>query len=61
MISVALKARTRKSCSVVRIIRYVRCRLMGSAERWFWLARIIKGRSQQVRTNKGEDRGSVPM
>lgn len=28
---------------------------------WFWLARIISGSSQQVRTNRGVDRGSVPI
>lgn len=26
---------------------------------WFWLARSIRGRSQQVNTNKGVDKGSV--
>lgn len=28
---------------------------------WFWLARIIKGRSQQVRTRRGVERGSVAI
>jgi len=28
---------------------------------WFWLARIISGRSQQERTSRGVDRGSVAM
>lgn len=38
---------------------YIRCRLCGSGIRWFWLARIIRGRSQQVSTNRGVDRPSV--
>lgn len=28
---------------------------------WFWLARIISGRSQQDRTRRGLDKGSVPI
>jgi len=28
---------------------------------WFWLARIIRGRSQQLRTRRGVDKGSVAM
>ena len=28
---------------------------------WFWLARIIKGRSQQERTRRGADKGSVAI
>ena len=28
---------------------------------WFWLARIIRGRSQQERMRRGVDRGSVAM
>lgn len=26
---------------------------------WFWLAKIIRGRSQHVNTNRGVERGSV--
>ena len=40
---------------------YIRCRPAGSEEVWFWLARIIRGRSQQVRANSGVERGSVAM
>ena len=36
-----------------------RWRFKGSGERWFWLARIIRGSSQQVNTSRGVDRGSV--
>lgn len=28
---------------------------------WFWLARIIKGSSQQVNTSRGVERGSVAI
>lgn len=40
---------------------YIRCRLTGSAEVWFWLARIISGRSQHVSTRRGVERGSVAI
>jgi len=42
-------------------VMYIRWRFSGSGEMWFWLARIIRGRSQQVRTNKGVERESVAM
>lgn len=48
----------RKAWREVRRVIYIRCREMGSVEVWFWLARIIRGRSQQVRTSRGVDRGS---
>lgn len=38
---------------------YRRCRLIGSGLIWFWLAKIINGRSQHVNTRSGVDRGSV--
>ena len=40
---------------------YVRCRPAGSEEMWFWLARIINGKSQQVRIRRGVERGSVAI
>lgn len=40
---------------------YIRWRLIGSVAVWFWLARIIRGRSQHVRTSRGVDRGSVAI
>lgn len=61
MISVALKAIMRKICRDVRRVIYIRCRFKGSFAVWFWLARIIRGSSQQVRTRRGVDRGSVAM
>lgn len=36
----------------------VRWRFIGSSIRWFWLARIIRGSSQQVRTRRGVEIGS---
>lgn len=40
---------------------YIRWRLTGSEVVWFWLARIIKGSSQHVRTSRGVDSGSVAI
>lgn len=51
----------RKIWRDVSSVIYIRCRLMGSGEMWFWLARIISGRSQQVRTRRGVESGSVAM
>lgn len=38
---------------------YDRWRLIGSEDMWFWLAKIIRGSSQQDNTKRGVDRGSV--
>lgn len=57
----ALKAIIRKICRDVRRVMYIRWRLIGSEAVWFWLARIIRGSSQQVRTRRGVERGSVAM
>ena len=51
----------RKICRDVRRVIYIRGRLIGSRAVWFWLAKIIRGRSQQVRTSRGVDRRSVAM
>lgn len=59
IISVAEKARIRKNCKEVRRVMYIRCRLIGSWDVWFWLAKIIRGRSQHERIKRGVDRGSV--
>ncbi len=59
MISVAPNAIIRNICSEARSVIYKRCRLIGSGLMWFWLARIISGRSQHVRTKRGVDSGSV--
>jgi len=60
-ISVALKAKIRKNWSDVSREIYVRWRFNGSRAMWLWLARIINGRSQQDRTSKGVDKGSVAI
>lgn len=57
----APNARIRKAWREIRRQMNVRWREMGSVRVWFWLARIIKGRSQQARTSKGADRGSIAM
>jgi len=61
MISVAPNAMIRKSWREVNSVMYIRWRFSGSGVMWFWLARIISGRSQQVRTRSGVERGSVAM
>jgi len=60
-ISVAPKARIRKNWREVRREMYVRCRLSGSWAMWFWLARVISGRSQQERIRRGVDKGSAAI
>lgn len=59
MISVELNARVNKICNEINKIIKDRCRTSGSAIMWFWLAKIIRGRSQQDNTRSGVDRGSV--
>lgn len=61
MTSVALKAKIRKNCKDTRREMKTRWRLLGSWAVWFWLARIIRGRSQQVSTKRGVERGSVAI
>lgn len=38
---------------------YSRWRFSGSGAIWFWLAKIIRGRSQQDKTRRGVERASV--
>lgn len=59
--SVAPKARMRKNWREVSREMYVRWRLIGSCAIWFWLARVIKGRSQHERMRRGVDSESVAM
>ena len=61
MTSVAPKAIIRKICRDVKRVMYIRWRLMGSRDVWFWLAKIISGRSQQVRTRRGVERESTAI
>lgn len=58
MTSVAENARMRKNWREMRRVMYIRCREGGSDTVWFWLARIIRGSNQQVKTVSGADRGS---
>lgn len=44
-----------RGCTVTSVAVKIRFRAEGSCCRWFWLARIISGRSQQVRVSSGED------
>lgn len=38
-----------------------RLRLMGSCSKWFWLAMIMRGRSQHERTSRGEEIWSMDV
>lgn len=42
-------------CNIVKVIRKVRFRFRGSVFKWFWLARIISGSSQQERIMSGAE------
>lgn len=61
IISVALNAKMRKNWREVRSEMYIRWRFRGSRDMWFWLARIISGSNQQVRTSRGVERVSVAI
>lgn len=61
IISVAPNARIKNVWREARREMYIRWREIGSGLMWFWLAKIIRGSSQQVRTNRGVERGSVPI
>lgn len=39
----------------------IRLRLMGSCSKWFWLAMIMRGRSQHERTSRGEEIWSIAV
>lgn len=43
------------SCMTATLVRKSRLRGSGSVFKWFWLAIIIIGRSQVVRTRRGAD------
>lgn len=46
-------------CNIVKVIKKVRLRFKGSAFKWFWLARIMSGNSQQDKIIRGEEVGSI--
>lgn len=39
----------------ITVVAKIRLRMLGSCSRWFWLAIIIRGRSQHERTSRGEE------
>lgn len=57
----ALKARIKKNWRDAIREMYIRWRFKGSGFRWFWLAKIMSGRSQHESTKRGVDTRSVPM
>lgn len=61
MSSVVEKARMIRGCTVTRVTMKICFRVGGSCCRWLWLARIMRGVSQQDRTSSGEDVWSMPM
>lgn len=55
----APNAMIRKIWRDVRREMYSRWRFSGSGVMWFWLAKIINGRSQHDNTRRGVERASV--
>lgn len=47
--------------TIIRVEMNVRFRGRGSPWRWFWLAMIISGRSQQDSTRRGEEIWLIPV
>lgn len=45
----------------IRVVMKIRLRAGGSCWRWFWLASIMSGRSQQDRTRRGDEIWSMPV
>lgn len=43
------------------VVMKIRLRITGSCSRWFWLAMIMRGRSQHDRTNRGEEIWSIEV
>lgn len=42
-------------------MRKIRLRMAGSCSRWFWLAMIIRGRSQHDSTSRGDEIWSIEV
>ena len=57
----ALNARIKKNWSEAKSEMNMRWRLRGSEAVCFWLAKIIRGSSQHVRTRRGVERESVAI
>lgn len=45
---------------MIRVVMNSRFRASGSCWRWFWLAMIMSGRSQQDRVSSGDEVWSMP-
>lgn len=57
----AENARIMNGWIVIRVAINIRFRVGGSCWRWFWLAMIISGSSQQDRTSRGDEIWSMPV
>ena len=55
------KARRINGWIVIRVRMKIRFRVGGSWCRWFWLAMIMRGSSQQESTSRGEEIWSIPV
>ena len=55
MSSVAENAKRINGWIVMSVAIKIRFRVSGSCWRWFWLAMIIRGSSQQDRTSRGDE------
>lgn len=55
------KARRMNGWTIIRVEMNIRFRGRGSPWRWFWLAMIISGRSQQDSTRRGEEIWLIPV
>lgn len=53
--SEAVNAKRVVSCKKVLFTMYVRCRVMGSLLSLFWLANMVSGNNQHVRTVSGAE------
>lgn len=51
----------RNGWTVIRVVMKIRFRVGGSCWRWFWLAIIMSGSSQQDNTNRGAEIWSMPV
>ena len=55
------KARRMNGCTATRVEMKIRLRGRGSCCRWFWLAMIMSGSSQQDSTRRGDEIWLMPI
>lgn len=55
------KANRMNGWTVIRVEIKIRLRGSGSCCRWFWLAMIMSGSSQQDNTRRGDEIWSMPV